>query len=108
MAHEKTLAQGEGLTMDKNDKKEAIFYALLNEAKEGIGKVYLPGTMAYIKLNHSKVYDEVLMTEMRLDYLWQTMRKGRNTLTQFKKTLKEWKDLYFKAVDLQSRNQRSI
>jgi len=77
-----------------------MFHALFNETKKEIEKVYLPGTMADIKTHHSKLYDEVLLTERRLDHLWQTMRKGRNTLTQFKKTLKEWKELHLKAVEL--------
>ncbi len=34
------------------------------------------------------------------------MRKGKNTLKQFRKTLKEWKDLHLKAVELH-RGQRN-
>ena len=36
---------------------------------------------------------------MRLDDLWVTMRKGKDTLKQFKATLTIWKNLHFKMVE---------
>ena len=56
--------------------------------------------MAYLKAHHNKLYDETLLAEMRLEHLWLTMRKGKDTLKQFRATLKEWKDLHLKAVEL--------
>jgi pyoverdine/dityrosine biosynthesis protein Dit1 len=38
--------------MGENDKGEALFQDLFNQAQEEINKVYLPGTMAYTQENH--------------------------------------------------------
>jgi hypothetical protein len=46
------------------------------------------------------VYDEVLITEMRLDDLWRSMRAGKDTLDKFREALKTWKDLHLKAVEI--------
>jgi hypothetical protein len=37
---------------------------------------------------------------MRLDDLWQSMTKEKDTLEQFEETLTTWKDLHFKKVNL--------
>lgn len=100
MLQEKSLEQGKGFSMDLSDKREAIFKALFDEARGEIEKVYLPGTMAYLKAHHSKLYNEALLAEMRLEHLWLTMRKGGDTLKKFKATLKEWKEIHLKAVEL--------
>ncbi len=42
---ESVLNQGKGLNMDLSDKREAIFKALFDEAREETRRVYLPGTM---------------------------------------------------------------
>ncbi len=84
----KTLGQGKGLSMDLDKKRDAIFQTLFDETKKEIEKVYLPGTMAYIKTNHNKLYYEVLVTEMRLDDLWLSMRQGKNTMDKFREALK--------------------
>jgi len=88
--------------MDLNDRREAVFRALFDEAGGGreIEKIYLPGTIAHIRANDETLYNEILLTEMRLEHLWLEMRKGKDTFKQFKATLKEWKDLHLKAIDL--------
>jgi uncharacterized protein (DUF2342 family) len=100
MAQDKTLGRGEGLGMAQRENREAIYQGLFEEAKKEIALDYLPGTMAYLKLHHPKLYDEVLVTEMRLDDLWRSMRKGKDTLEQFQETLTTWKGLHSKAIEL--------
>ena len=41
--------QGKGLSMNLSDKREAIFKASFDEAREETRKVYLPGTMTCLK-----------------------------------------------------------
>lgn len=86
--------------MDREDKREAIFQALFDEVEREIEKVYLPGTMAYIREHHKELYETILSTEARLNELWLAMREGRNTLDKFREALKIWKDLHFKAIEL--------
>ncbi len=61
IAQEKTLAQDKGVSIGQSDNKEAVFQFFFDEAREEIRKVYLPGTMAYLKVHNSKLYDEVLL-----------------------------------------------
>ena len=44
--------------------------------------------MAYIKEHDQALYDEILVTEMKLDDLWQMMREGKDTLEEFEETLR--------------------
>jgi len=100
MAQDKTLGKGEGVGMGRKKKREAIYQSLFEETKKQIALVYLPGTMAHVKLHHLELYDEVLSTEMRLDDLWRSMREGKDTLGQFEEALQTWKELHLRAVDL--------
>jgi len=93
------LGQGKAfISMDPEDKREVVFTTLVHEARKDIESLY-PGAMAFIKLNHKDLYDEILASEMRLDNLWLTMQNGERNLDQFREALKEWKDLHFKAVE---------
>ena len=86
--------------MGGDDKDEALFQDLFNQAQEAINKVYLPGTMAYIQENHGSLYETILKTERRLEELWLAMKEGEDTLDQFKGVLRVWQDAHFKAIEL--------
>ena len=106
MAQDKTLGRGKGLGIDQKGNKNAIYQTLFEEARKQITLVYLPGTMAYVKLHYPELSDEVLVAEMRLDDLWLSMREGKDTLEQFKETLTTRKELHLQAVELY-RKQRN-
>ena len=76
------------------------------EARKQISLIYIQGTKAHIREHKKALYDEILITEMKLDDLWQTMREGEDTLEQFKETLTTWKDLHFKAIGFYKERNR--
>lgn len=100
MAQDKTLGQGEGFSMGAEGQGEAIFQELFNEVQEAVSKVYLPGTMAYIRKQERVTFKAILFAEERLNELWVAMRKGEDTLERFKQTVNTWEDLHIKAGEL--------
>lgn len=76
---------------------------MFEETQKQIALVYLPGTMAHIKEHDKALYDEVLIVEMRLDDLWQSMREGKDILEQFREALLAWKELHLRAIDFYQR-----
>jgi len=86
--------------MVPKENGEPTYQDLFGEVKKQIALIYLSGTVAYIREHDQAIYDEILVTEIRLDDLWLSMREGKNTLEQFKETLTTWKELHLKAVGI--------
>jgi hypothetical protein len=100
MAQDKTLDEGKGFSMDLNDKREAVFQALFDEAKKEIDRLYLPEVIAHIREHEKALYEEILATEMRLNDLWLSMKQGKNTPEQFGESLRIWKNLHLNGIQL--------
>jgi UDP-N-acetylmuramoylalanine-D-glutamate ligase len=67
--------------MGGNDKGEALFHDLFNQAQEAINKVYLPGAMAHIQENHGNLYQTILSTD-RIKEVWVAIKESESTLNQ--------------------------
>lgn len=86
--------------MGAEGREETLFQELFREAQEAVSKVYLPGTMAYIRKQERVTFKAILFAEERLNEMWLAMRKGESSVELFRQAVRTWKDLHLKAGDL--------
>ena len=68
--------------------------------EKSLFRVYYQGPMMVLRHDHESLYMAILKTERRLEELWLAIREGENRFDQFREVLREWQDLYFKAIEL--------
>ena len=100
MPQEETSPQDQGLDTGGIGSMEDLFRELFDEAEKEVIKAYLSGAIANAREHHKRVYSNILFTEKTLNELWLRMRRGENTLDQFKGAVKAWQELHLKAIEL--------
>jgi hypothetical protein len=79
---------------------EDLFQEIFDEAGREADKAYLPGAIGNAKEHHPKIWKSILFTEGYLNDLWSRMRRGENTLDQFKGAVKAWQESCLRTVEL--------
>jgi len=79
-----------------NEDMEAVFRGTLAK----INEVYAEGTMEYIRENHADLNGQLIAMEERIDSLWESCLNGTSKLSDFRKTMNQYEQLYLKAICL--------
>jgi len=100
MHSNKTSPQDEELDKGGIGSMGDLFQEIFDEAEKEVIKAYLSGAMGNAKEHHRKIWKSILFTEGYLNDLWSRMRRGENTLDQFKGAVKAWQESYLRTVEL--------
>ena len=96
----KTSPQDQELDKGGIGSMEDLFQEIVDEAEKAVIKAYLSGAIGNAREHHPKIWKAIAFTEGHLNELWSRMRRGENTLDQFKGAVKAWQESCLRAIEL--------
>jgi len=83
-----------------HDKSIDPFKSAFQQAINDIERVYIAGTLTFIREHHRDLREKIMEVENKMDKVWQAGLRGEESFEKFEEELTKWRDLHHQAIKI--------